>query len=90
VLIDVHVVTRAGHAGIAGRRDNALLVRLNAPPVDGRANAELIAVLARALAVPKSAVAITAGERSRRKRVRISGISVEIARVRLDAIAREP
>jgi uncharacterized protein (TIGR00251 family) len=87
VVIDVRVVTRAGHAGIAGCRDRALLVRLNAPPVDGRANAELVALLAQTFAVPKHAVAITSGERSRRKRVHITGITAEVALARLAPVA---
>jgi uncharacterized protein (TIGR00251 family) len=59
-------------------RGNALLVRLHAAPVDGAANAELIEVLAEALSVPKRAVSIVSGERSRQKRVRIEGVTNEI------------
>jgi len=54
-----------------------LLVRLNAAPVDGAANAELIEVLADALGVPKRAVSISTGERSRRKTVLIRGLSAD-------------
>jgi uncharacterized protein (TIGR00251 family) len=77
-IIDVRVIPRAGKSGIAGTRGDALLVRLNAPPVDGAANAELIKVVAEALGVPKRAVSIVSGERSRRKRVRIEGVTSEI------------
>jgi len=56
-------------------RDGALLVRLAAAPVDGAANAELIAVLARALDVPKRHVEIISGDRSRSKRVQIKGMT---------------
>lgn len=76
ILIDVHVIPRAAKSGLAGTRDGALLVRLNAPPVEGAANAELIEVLARALGVPRRAVTLVAGERSRRKRVRVAGLTV--------------
>lgn len=76
ILIDVRVIPRSGRSGIAGVRDGALLVRLNAPPVEGAANAELVAVIADALSVPKRAVAIVAGERARQKRVRVEGVSV--------------
>ena len=57
-------------------RGSSLLVRLNAAPVDGAANAELIDVLADVLSVPKRAVSIVSGERSRQKRVRVAGLSV--------------
>jgi uncharacterized protein (TIGR00251 family) len=81
VLITVRVVPRAARAGLAGTRDGALLVRLNAAPVEGAANAELIKVLSDALGVPRRAVSITVGERSRRKTVLIRGVTAnEIAK----------
>ena len=77
-IIDVRVIPRAGKSGIAGMRGDALLVRLHAAPVDGAANAELIEILAEALGVPKRAVSIASGERSRQKRVRIEGVTNEM------------
>jgi uncharacterized protein len=77
VLLAVRVVPRAARAGLAGIREDALLVRLNAAPVEGAANAELIEVLADVLGVPKRAVSIAVGERSRRKTVLIRGLSVD-------------
>ena len=79
VYIDVRVVPRASQAGLAGTRDGAVLVRLNAPPVEGAANAELIDILATALRVPKRNVVIVSGERSKRKRVSVAGITSEDA-----------
>ena len=67
----------------AGTRDGAILVRLNAPPVDGAANAELIEMLAAALDRPRRDVTIIAGERGRTKRVRVSGIALDTALARL-------
>ena len=83
IVIDVRVIPRAGRSGVAGVRDNAVLVRLNAPPVAGAANAELIEVLADALDVPKRAIAIVSGDRSRQKRVRIDGVTLAHAASRL-------
>jgi uncharacterized protein (TIGR00251 family) len=83
VLLSVRVVPRAGRSGIAGTRDQALLVRLHAAPVDGAANDELVDVLSEALGVPRRAVTITSGERSRRKSVRIVGLSVDAVTSRL-------
>ena len=60
-----------------------VLVRLHSPPVDGAANDELIEVLARALQVPKRAVSIVTGDRSRQKRVRVVGIDADTAASRL-------
>ncbi len=76
VVFDVRVVPRAGRAGLAGTRDDAVLVRLGAAPVDGAANAELVETLADAFGVPRRAVTILSGQRSRRKRVQIAGVDV--------------
>ena len=83
IVIAVRVIPRAGRSQITGTRDNALLVRLNAAPVDGAANAELIEVLADALDVPRRAVTIVSGGTSKQKRVRIEGISAARAASRL-------
>jgi hypothetical protein len=85
-VITVRVVPRAGHTRVAGVRDGALVVRLAAAPVDGAANEALVALVAGALGVPKSRVALAGGARSRDKRVRVDGLSPEDARRRLSAI----
>lgn len=74
-MIDVRVIPRAGKSGVAGLRDGALLVRLAAAPVDGAANAELIAVLASALHLSKRSITIVSGDRARSKRVQIAGMT---------------
>jgi uncharacterized protein (TIGR00251 family) len=81
--LDVRVIPRAGRSGFAGLRDGALLVKLAAAPVDGAANDELIALIAKTLRVPKRDITIVSGERSRSKRVRITGVDREQALTRL-------
>jgi uncharacterized protein (TIGR00251 family) len=83
VVITVRVVPRSGRSGTAGVRGDAVLVRLTAPPVDGSANNELIRVVAAALLVPRRAVSIVGGARSRSKRVHVTGIDRETASLRL-------
>lgn len=83
VTINVRVIPRASKSGLAGTRDDAVLVRLNAPPVDGAANAELVTLLSALLDVPKRAITIVSGERSRSKVVRIAGIELETCRTKL-------
>lgn len=73
--IAVRVIPRASRPGIAGMRQDAVLVRVSSPPVDGAANAEVIEVLAHALSVPRRAITITGGQRSRTKRVAIDGLT---------------
>ena len=75
LIFKVLVVPRASRSEVVGEHNAALRVRLAAPPVDGAANEELIRVLAQAFGVRKSAVEITAGQVSKRKEVRISGVS---------------
>jgi len=81
--LEIRVIPRAGRTGLAGLRDGALLVRLAAAPVDGAANDELIALIAKSLRIPKRDITIVAGERSRTKRIRIAGIDREQALARL-------
>ena len=77
VEIDVRVIPRAKKTELAGRRGDALLVRLAAPPVDGAANEALIEFLARALHLPRRAIRILSGEHARLKRVAIAGTTAE-------------
>ena len=67
----VQVVPNAGHTAVAGLHDGALRVRLAAPPIEGRANAELLQWLARALRLPRRAVTLAGGDLSRRKRLHV-------------------
>jgi uncharacterized protein (TIGR00251 family) len=85
VILTIRVVPRAGRSGPAGTRDNAFLIRLNSPPVEGAANKELIDLLADLLDVPKRDVTIVSGEHSRLKCVRVMGISKEDALSILDS-----
>lgn len=72
--LDVRVTPRAGRTGFAGMREDVLLVRLAAAPVDGAANDELISLIAKTLRIPKRDITIVSGERSRTKRIRIAGL----------------
>lgn len=74
ITLRVRVQPRASHAGIEGIKADALRVRLNAPPADGRANAELIELLSDTLKVRKSDIEIIRGHTSREKTVAIRGM----------------
>ena len=71
VVLTLHVQPGARRTEIAGVYGEALKIRLAAPPVDGKANAELVRFLARAFGVARSAVVLVRGETSRQKTVRI-------------------
>jgi uncharacterized protein (TIGR00251 family) len=74
-VLDIRVIPRARNTEVAGERDGALLVRLAAPPVEGAANDALIEFLSAALRLPRRDIRIVSGERSRRKRVAIAGMT---------------
>ena len=77
VSFSVLVVPRASRSKLVGLHAGALKVTLAAPPVDGEANAELSAVLAKALGVSKRAVQIIHGMHGKTKTVQVSGVSAE-------------
>jgi len=84
-LLRVRVQPRASRAAIgAWRQDGALSVRVTAPPVEGRANAAVGALLAAALDVPVATVRIVHGERGRDKLVRVTGLTPAEIRRRLE------
>lgn len=83
VLIRIKLVPRAAANQVDGRHGDAVKIRLNAPPVDGKANAALLRFLADKLDLPVAALAITAGHTGRNKTVRISGLDPETVRTRL-------
>ncbi|MHB0936302.1 MAG: DUF167 domain-containing protein [Armatimonadota bacterium] len=63
-----------------------VLVRVTAPPVEGAANAAVVEVLAKALGVPKSRLAITAGASGRVKRVTVRDLAQEELDARIDRL----
>jgi uncharacterized protein len=73
----VRVIPRAGRTALAGKRGDAVLVRLAAAPVEGAANEALVAFLADVLDCPRRDIAIVGGEKSRDKRLRITGLTLD-------------
>ncbi len=64
-----------------------LVLEISAPPVEGKANEAAVKFLAESLRLPRSAVEIAAGEKSRRKLVRIAGVSAAETIQKLNALA---
>ena len=77
VYISLHIQPGAKREGVTGLFGTSLKIALNAPPVDGKANAALLRFLAGKLGVPKKDVELCSGAASRDKRVFVSGITVE-------------
>jgi uncharacterized protein (TIGR00251 family) len=85
VICTLRVTPRAGRTAIAGCRDDVLLVKLAAAPVDGAANEALVALLASVFALPRRDVTIVSGHTGRLKRVELAGLTPSDAAARLSA-----
>ena len=83
VCIDIRVAPRSSRDAVLGEHAGALKIALTAPPVDGEANAALIAFLAKKLGVSARQVRIVFGERGKTKRIEVEGIDVGTATARL-------
>jgi uncharacterized protein (TIGR00251 family) len=70
----VRVIPKAKRDEFAGYREGELLLRLNAPAIEGKANKAAVAFVARFFGVPRSAVFLIRGERSRHKIFQIVGL----------------
>jgi uncharacterized protein len=70
----------ASRSEIAGERDGAILIRVTAPPVEGRANEALRKLIAKRVGVAKGRVTIARGQRARDKLVWIDGVEEGAAR----------
>ncbi len=85
----IHVTPRAKREEVAEIRSGGVIaVRITAPPVEGVANAHLVAFLAEALGLRRRAVRIAHGERSREKTIEVVGISQKDAEKTLLAMSK--
>lgn len=73
LVVAVHVRPGGRRDHVGGEHDGALVVRVSAPAVDGRANEAVRRAVAEAFGVRRGDVGIVAGVSSRRKRLRITG-----------------
>ncbi|MEF3192338.1 MAG: DUF167 domain-containing protein [Campylobacterales bacterium] len=71
LLLAIRVTPGSSKSAIEGVKEGMLRIKLNAPPVDGSANKELIHLLSKEMKTAKSTIAIVAGENARTKRVRL-------------------
>jgi len=81
--IRVHVIPNAKVAKVVGEHGDAIKIKLQAPAIEGKANAALRRFLAETLSIPQRAIVLERGERSRDKVLRIEGLSEEEVRKQL-------
>ena len=75
VIIRVRVTPRAKKDKIETPAHGSLPVKLNAPPVDNKANAALVALVAKKLGLAKSSISIKSGDKSRNKTLIVQGVT---------------
>ena len=81
--LDLKTIPNAPRDEIAGWLGGALKVKVHAPALDGRANDALLAFLAAKLGVPRRAVTLVRGDKSRHKVVRVDGLALAEVQARL-------
>jgi uncharacterized protein len=79
--IAVHVQPGAKRSAVAGLHGERLKLRIAAPPIEGRANAAVVAFIAERLGVPRAQVAVVRGERSRDKLIEVAVAECDPARL---------
>ena len=83
MTFSVRVQPRAKRDAILGTLGDSFKISLTAPPIGGRANEACIEFFAKLLKVPRSSVTIASGQNSRNKVIRVSGVTGEYIRDRL-------
>lgn len=80
VELPITVLPRSSRNAVVGLQDNRLKIKISRPPVDGQANAACCRLLAKLFNIPASKVTVVRGHSSRRKTIRLEGLTPEHAR----------
>lgn len=88
VILNIRVVPRAARDGLAGLWQDAVKIRLQAPPVEGKANRALVRFLSRLLDVPPSSLQVVSGKNARQKRLFVTGMTAGQAIARWEPTLR--
>lgn len=90
IVLAVRVTPRASRETLGPGREGSFAARITAPPVDGAANAAVIALVAKAFGIPRRDVAILSGETSRTKRIALTGDPAALAEIAARLYGTEP
>lgn len=85
VLLSVYVQPKSSRNKIVGIHDGMLKIAITSPPVDGKANSQITAFLAKFFKVPKSSIIIESGHQGRKKKIAVSGIDRTVAETIISA-----
>jgi uncharacterized protein (TIGR00251 family) len=75
LIIKIKVEPRSSKSGVVGPYGDSLKVKLTSPPVEGKANKELINILAKEFSIAKKDVEILSGQSSKNKIVKLYGVT---------------
>ena len=78
--VAIRLQPRAKRSEVVGERAGAIVIRVTAPPVDGKANAALCALIARSVRISSTCVTVVRGQTSRDKVVRVEGVTQDVLR----------
>jgi uncharacterized protein len=81
--LTVRLQPRASRDEVAGERGGAVVIRVTAPPVDGKANDALCRLIAKAAGIAPSKVSVVRGHTAREKVVRVEGVALDALRAAL-------
>jgi uncharacterized protein (TIGR00251 family) len=81
--LTVRLQPRAGRDEVVGERDGKVVIRVTAPPVDGKANEALCRLIAKAAGIAPSRVRVVRGHTAREKVVRVDGVGEQELRTAL-------
>ena len=77
LIVNVRVVPRSDRDEVVGVHGESLKIRINAPPIDGKANDRLVRFLSAQLDIPVSGIQIIRGLTSREKQLLVAGVKSE-------------
>ncbi|HEU19491.1 MAG TPA: YggU family protein [Deltaproteobacteria bacterium] len=77
VVFNIRVLPRSSRCEIAGIQNDALKLKITAPPIEGQANEECIRFLSDALGVKRNRISIIAGRKSKNKSVAVTGLTTK-------------
>lgn len=75
LVIQLHIVPNAKKSEIVGIHGAALKIKISSPPVDGKANEEIIRFFSSLFGIPKNHVELLSGATSKSKRILLHGVS---------------
>jgi hypothetical protein len=73
-ILALYVQPKSSRTRVTGLHDGSLKLTITAPPVEGKANAQITAFIAKLFKIPKASVTLVSGHQGRHKRVAVTGI----------------